>query len=64
MNYIPALENNMIMPYKLNTLHYQAFQNNPESLSVGLSSGTKYGLDKFEMTPLQYAMQRKSFECT
>jgi hypothetical protein len=41
-----------------------AYQNNPSSLQNSLSFGAKYIKDSFGNTPLEYAMQRKSFECT
>lgn len=57
------MSNNMIMPFKVNSIHYMAFQNNASSLEAALSSNTKYVKDSFGNTPLTYAMQRKSYDC-
>lgn len=59
-----AIANNVIMPYKVNMNHYMAYQNNSDSLQRSLSVGSKYMKDNFGLTPLEYSMNRKSFECT
>jgi ankyrin repeat protein len=41
-----------------------AYQNNPASLQSSLRYGAKYIKDSFGNTPLEYAMERNSFECT
>ena len=44
-------------------MHYFAYENNADSLSKALTSGTKYLRDKFrKLTPLEYAMERRSYE--
>jgi len=56
---------NIILPYKVNVLHYFAYQNNSEGLGIALSNRALYFRDKLmKRTPLEYAMERRSFECT
>jgi len=58
-----AFKDNVIMPYKLNMLHYTAFSNNADALYWAMMAGTPFHLDKFGFSPLEYAIQRKSQEC-
>jgi hypothetical protein len=41
-----------------------AYYNNSDSLAKALAKKTKYLKDSFGLTPLQYSINRKSFECT
>lgn len=58
--YIKALKLNSILPYKINLLHYFAYQNQSDCIDECLDIGVKYIRDKFENTPLEYAMKRNS----
>ncbi len=59
-----SLAFNTIMPYKVNVVHYMAYNNNAESLQSALVTGSKYLKDSFGVTPLKYSMLRKSYDCT
>ncbi|CDW74847.1 wd-40 repeat protein [Stylonychia lemnae] len=62
--YVKALQDNFILPYKLNILHFFAFYNNPHSLTSALDQGTIYTRDYLGKSPLEYSIDRMSQECT
>jgi len=64
VNFVHALSKIRIAPYNVNILHFMSYYNNPGGVSLALHLNTKYQRDKFKMTPLAYAMQRVSYDCT
>ena len=52
-----------IMPWKMNMFHYYAFENKKECVAKALGLDQKYMTDLFDNTPLQYALDRNSFQC-
>ena len=55
---------NFIYPYRVNLIHYFAFNDNAGCLKLLLELGGKYTKDHFDKSPLMYSMDRGSFECT
>lgn len=64
INYIAAITDNIIQPFRVSVMHFLSYNNNSNALFYALKYGAKYQRDKFGKTPLQYSMDRKSFECT
>ena len=64
VDYMPALYTNFISPYRLNLIHYFAYNDNAGCLKALLDLGGKYWIDHFGKSPLLYSMSRGSFECT
>lgn len=52
------------MPYKLNLVHFFSYENSPKNLDYALSLGYKYGKDSFKKSPIDYAIERNSFNCS
>ena len=62
INYIEALKRNNINPFNINILHYFTYQNQIHCMNACLDQGIKYNRDKFDNTPLAYALKRKSMK--
>ncbi|CDW80596.1 wd-40 repeat protein [Stylonychia lemnae] len=60
--YLPYLYKTQIQPFKMTLAHYYAFYNNAEFVSQLLQMGTPYIEDVNENTPLDNAIQKKSYE--
>lgn len=60
---MPALYDSTILPHKLTLLHFFAYSNSAASLQACLNFGSIYTRDKSNKTPLEYAMERKSYDC-
>jgi hypothetical protein len=60
--YIEALKDNIIEPFNINLLHYFAFANQSKCIDQCFQVGMKYRRDRFDFTPLKYAMIRKSMK--
>lgn len=62
--YVPYLKDTFVMPFKQNIVHLFAFYNNLSGLKKALEGGCPYTKDAQGNTPLTYAIQRKSYDCS
>ncbi len=60
--YIPAMKQNIIEPFKMNLMHYFSYENQHEQLQKCFDIGMKFKRDKFKYTPLKYAIHKKSMK--
>ena len=62
LKYIPYLIKTTIKPFNLNISHYYAYSNNPNALDFVLKNGCPYVEDIQNKNPLDYAIERRSYE--
>lgn len=62
--FVPHLESMIIHPIKINIVHFFSYTNNNFGLSKALSIGCPYFKDNRNNSPLEYAIVRKSYECS
>lgn len=51
------------MPYKMNILHFFAFENQSEALLKAFRLGTAYIRDNNKRSPLECALDQNSIDC-
>jgi len=61
-NYIDSLKRNNIYPFNINILHYFTNQNKIHCMNACIDYGIKYNRDRFNFTPLTYALKNNSMK--
>lgn len=59
--YTALLKDFVITPHKVNIVHYFAYTNNGPALQSALDKVCPYVKDNKQKSPLEYAIQRKSY---